>query len=176
MGVEYLLPYSFVIVFSINIYFGAVFEMVYKYRCAFGDYKQDRWFMVMSAVMNIIVSIAGAKFFGVTGVIVGTLIAYIPIALGRIRFVVKNYFGKPMSKYLIRHCILFLIAAVEAVILALFTKNIPINIAGLFLRGIIWLLIPLFISVPIFYKNKYFCQLLEYLKKITKIITSKIKR
>ena len=176
MGKAYILPFSFVIVFSIYIYFGAVFEIVYKYRCVFGEYNQDKWYMVLSAVLNIIISILGAKHFGVTGVIFGTLIAFLPIAFGRSNFVVKNYFKKSVWRYLVKHFCLFIIVVIEAAIIYLSTVNIQPSIIGLFIRVIVWLLVPLFINTLVYYKNPQFKQLLGYLKRILKITTSKIKR
>lgn len=67
MGKEYLLSDKFVALFSITIYLQAVWEIVYKYRTVFGDYKRDRNYMVASAISNIIVSILGAKYFHLCG-------------------------------------------------------------------------------------------------------------
>lgn len=176
MGKDYLLDFSFVIVFSLYIYLGAVFEIIYKYRCTFGDYKQDRWFMVLSAILNIVISIPGAILYGVTGVVFGTLIAYIPIAMGRIRFVIKNYFSQSMIKYILRHVCLLVVVALEATAIFFITYNLPVNFMGILIRLIMWLLIPLVINTVINIKNSYFKSFLKYIWKAVKIITNKLKK
>ena len=173
MGRDYLLPFSFVIIHSILIYLGAVFEIVYKYRCVFGDYKQDRWYMVLSALLNVGISIAGAKHFGVTGVIFGTLIAFLPIAIGRIKFVIKGFFHKSISRYITKHAILLCIASGEAYIVWIITKALPITIIGFIIRIIPYIIVPLIINVMIFHKNKYYKAMVIHLRSMMSIIVSK---
>ena len=174
MGKKYLLDFSFVIIFSIYIYFGAVFEIVYKYRCVFGDYKQDRLFMVASAVLNILISIPGAIYYGVSGVIFGTVAAYIPIALGRIRFVVKNYFGQSMTHFILHHMALFIVVVVEAGVIYLFTCRLQVNVIGFILRILAWLIIPSIGSIIVFRRNEYFIRLLGIGKRMIQNILNKI--
>ncbi len=176
LGEEYLLSFSFVIMFCITIYFGLVWEMVYKYRAVLGDFKQDRWFMATSAVLNIAVSVICVQFWGITGIQFGTLVAFIPIAAGRIRFVVKNYFGQSMAKYYIKHIALFGLCSIEAAACYFITRNMPVDIPFFILRFAVWLFVPLTINVLVFLRNKYFHELVEYGKRIMKSIFAKRKK
>lgn len=176
LGEDYLLSEEFVALFSITIYLGAIWEIVYKYRSVFGDYKQDRNLMLLSAVLNIAVSIPGANIYGITGVQFGTLVAYLPIAYGRIRFVVKNFFGQSIWKYLFRHMCLMIIAVAEGTICYKITKKMPVNVSGIVERGIVWLFIPLSVNSLIYCRNPYFKQLLGYGRSVLRIIIAKIKR
>lgn len=175
MGKEYLLPDTFVALFSFTIYLGAAWEIVYKYRCVFGDYKQDRWLMLLSAVMNILISIPGAKHYGVVGVQLGTLIAYLPIAFGRVRFVIGNYFGQSIWKYFIKHICLAGVAAAEAGMCYLVTRNMVVSVIGMIGRVVVWAFIPLIINLFIYWRNPYFKQMLVYLNHMLKIVRSKVK-
>lgn len=166
MGKEYLLSDFFVLLLSVTIYLLAVWEIVCKYRTVFGDYRQDRNFMLASAVLNLAVSIPGAEYFGIAGVQFGTLVGFLPIALGRIRFVVKNYFGQSMTKYLLRHMALLLLVLVEGGLCCLLVWDMPVSIAGIFLRGLVWMLMPLMVNVAVYYRNPYFKQMFGYMKKI----------
>lgn len=170
MGSQYLLPFSFVIVFSIYIYFGAVWEIVYKYRLSFGNYDKDRNYMILSAVFNIIISISLAKVLGVTGVEIGTLISFFFIAYGRIKFVVRGYFGKSQWLYIGKHFFLFLIVVTEGVISVLLTKSLPVNVIGILLRVLVWLVIPGLFGVIVFFRSKYFKEMLQYLKRMVGMI------
>ncbi len=175
-GAQYLLPFSFVAVLSLNIYLGAVWEIVYKYRSVFGDYRQDRNCMILSAVMNIVVSVALAKPLGVTGVEIGTLVAYLPIAYGRIRFVVGNYFGQSVTKYLLKHACLFLLVMGEFAVLWMLTRNLPVSLLGIVLRFAFWAVVPSVINLLVYFRDPHFMDLIAYLKKLLKTILVKIKR
>ncbi|WP_031492674.1 lipopolysaccharide biosynthesis protein [Succinivibrio dextrinosolvens] len=174
MGRDYLLSDLFVFIFSSYIYLGAVWEIVYKYRTCFGNYKQDRFCMFLSAVLNIIISIFGAKYFGIEGVLIGTVFAFLPIAYGRIRFVVKNYFSQSILKYLLKHFILFLIAVFEGFVCYNLCKNVSVNLIGFIERGFIWLFVPLLINILIYWNNSYFKNMLNYFSRFFLIILKKI--
>ena len=165
MGKEYLLSDTFVVLFSITIYLGAVWEMVYKYRSVFGDYKQDRNCMVLSAILNVAISIIGAKMYGIVGIQFGTLVAFLPIAYGRIRFVVKNYFGKSMLRYFTKHFLLLMVVAIEMLVTHIICNNLPISIIGMIARAGVWLIVPLVINSAVFLRNAHFHEMLQYMKR-----------
>ncbi len=175
LGADYLLSFSFVIAFSLTAYLGAVFEIVYKYRSVFGDYAQDRNCMIVSALMNIAVSVVLSQFIGVTGVQIGTLIAFLPMAYGRIRFVVKHYFQQSMSSYILKHLLMLILTVAQGALIYLLVGSLPVSFAGILLRVLAWVLIPLVINTAIFHRNKYFKEMLVYLKRMLKIMTDKIK-
>lgn len=172
---EYLLPYSFVIMFSLTIYLGAVWEIVYKYRSVFGDYKQDRNCMLLSAILNIIVSVALAKPLGVTGVQIGTFVAFLPIAYGRIRFVVGGFFGQSVRKYLLKHAGLFAVVLAEGAVVYLLTRRLQITVAGILLRFLVWGTVPLAINLLIYFRNPHFKDMCGYFRNLLKIVLGKIK-
>ena len=176
MGKEYLLPFSFVVAFSITLYYTAACEMVWKYRSAFGDYAQDRNCMMMSAVLNIAFSLVLVQFFGVTGVQIGTLAAFLPIAYGRIRFVVNGYFGQSAFVFIKKHLLLSVVAAAEGAICWLLTKDLAISVGGIAIRFAVWFIVPLAVNLAIYWRDPYFKGLCGYLKSALSIITTKLKR
>ena len=174
MGKEYLLSNSFVFLFAITIYFSAVFEIVYKYRTVFGDYNQDRNMMILSAILNLLISILGAKQFGILGIQFGTLVAFFPIAYGRIRFVVKGYFKESMWKYIIKHMLLAVVVMVEGALCWIICEKIPVSLLGFLGRGIIWFIIPGIINTLLYMKNPSFKLMLKYFNEILKSIGNKL--
>ena len=166
MGREYQLPDQFVLCFSITIYLWAVWEIVYKYRNAFGDYKQDRWMMLLSAVLNIGISIPGARLWGVTGVQLGTLISFFPIAYGRIRFVVGNYFGRSIGKYFLKHFVLMLFAAAEAFLCRYICDMFDVSIPGILLRCLVILVLPTVFNCALYSRNENYKRLTRFMKTI----------
>jgi len=176
MGKEYILFDTFVALLAFTIYFEAVWEVVYKYRSVFGNYKQDRWFMMLSAIMNIVISILGVRWFGIAGVQFGTLVSFLPIAYGRIRFVVGNIFKKSIPYYLLKHFVLAGVAVMEAIICFWLTKWLAVNMIGFLERLIIWLVIPFICNTLLFYKNPHFHELIHYFCEIISIVKTKFKR
>ena len=172
---EYLLPYSFVIAFSLTTYLGSVWEIVYKYRSVFGDYKQDRNCMLWSAILNVVISVVLAKPFDVTGVQIGTFFAFLPIAYGRIRFVVRGFFGQSVAKYLIKHTVLFIVVFFEGILVYAITKNMPVTITGILLRFLVWGVVPLVINVLIFIRDPHFRDMCNYFKNLSGIVMDKFK-
>ncbi|MBR1797348.1 MAG: hypothetical protein IJ757_04975 [Clostridiales bacterium] len=168
LGNDYLLSDMFVTLLSITTYLWAVWEIVYKYRNGFGDYKQDRWMMALSAVLNVSISIIGAKIWGVAGVQLGTLISFFPIAYGRVRFVVKNYFNHNIALYFLKHFGLFLIVSIEAVLCRMICDMFVVSILGLLERGLVILILPTVANCLIHSHNDHYRKLLHYLKGILK--------
>lgn len=176
LGTDYLLSIPFVALYSITIYIGSVFEIVYKYRSVFGEFKKDRNLMVLSAILNILISVVCAKKMGIVGVQLGTIIALLPMEYGRIRFVVRDFFGKSIHKYLLKHLILFLIVCIEGALCYLITAGFEYDILHFIIRGFIWLFVPGCTAVLIFFRNKAFKEMLKYLKSIVNILFSKVRR
>ncbi len=173
---DYLLSDSFVILYSLTSYINASGEIVYKYRSVFGDYRQDRNCMLLSAVMNVVISVVLAHKLGVTGVQIGTLLAFLPITYGRVRFVVENYFDKPLKRYVIKHMLLFGIVLVESLFVYWLTVGIPINAVGILMRVLIWAAIPMAVNVLIYFQNPHFKDLCNYFKILFKIVIKTVQR
>ncbi len=173
---DYLLPYSFVVALSLTIYVGTVWEIVYKYRNVFGDYRQDRNCMLISAFLNIVLSIVLARRFGVTGVQIGSLLALFPIEYGRIRFVVKNFFRKSFKKYLIKHLLLLFIVVFEGMIMYLLTKNMSINFIGMSGRIAVWATVPLVVNLLVYFRNSNFKDLCAYFKALINMAVEKVRK
>ena len=153
MGKEYLLPFSFVLVYSLFIYYGVLWEIIYKYRAVFGDYAQDRNCMLLSAVLNVVVSIACVRVWGITGVQIGTLVAFFPMAYGRIRFVVGGFFKQSVFQYFRKHLLLSVAAAAEGAVCWLLTRSLAVSVGGIALRFVVWASIPMAVNLLIFWRD-----------------------
>ena len=175
MGKDYLLSMEFVIFFSFYNYLLAVWEIVYKYRNVFGDYKQDRFCMLISAVVNIIASFFGGKYFGIEGIIIGSILGFLPISYGRIRFIVRNFFGQSIYKYYLKHLFFLTIACLESFFCFFICERLSVSFVGLLERGFICAFVPLFISCLLFWKNNSFKSILMYFKRFFFIILRRIK-
>lgn len=165
-GTEYLLSDAFVIVYSLTVYLYAVWEIVYKYRSVFGDYRQDRNCMLLSAVLNVVISVVLAYRFGVVGVQIGTFFGFFPMAYGRIRFVIGYYFGKSVRRYLLRHVLLFGVVLFESGVIYMLTHDLPVSAAGIGVMFLVWLCVPLAIGLLIYYRNPHFKEMCTYFRNM----------
>ena len=175
MGEEYLLSNAFVALFALTIYLMSDLEIVYKYRSVFGDYRQDRNCMIASAVLNVAISVSAAPFFDIEGIQFGTLVAFLPIAYGRIRLVVESVFGQSLSRYISKHLLLLVIFMLEGACCFWFTNELPITVIGILIRILVWIIVPMVICSLIYFRSPHFTQLLVYLKSMISIVKSKLK-
>lgn len=69
--IDLVLPYMFIVVYLLNNGRESS-NMVIKFA---GHFKQTQWRSVLEAVINMTVSLVGVRFFGIYGVLLGTIVA-----------------------------------------------------------------------------------------------------
>ena len=132
--------------------------------------------MMVSAVLNVVISVTLAYKLGVLGVQIGTFFAFLPIAYGRIRFVVGHYFGKSVKRYLAKHFLLFAVVLTESLVVYQLTREISVTALGLLLRALVWAIVPAVINVLIYFRNPHFKDLCKYFIKLSNILGDKLGR
>ena len=175
LGEDYLLPLSFVFAFSLTTYLQSAFEIIYKFRCSYGEYRIDRNYMIVSAVLNIILSLIFVRWWGVTGVELGTAIAFLPTAFGRTKVVFKKFLKCSMNGYLIQQLKRGFLALAECVLLYMITKDIPYTVIGIGVRVLIWGCIPLLINALLFCRTPEYKMLKSYVTEMFQSIVMKRK-
>jgi O-antigen/teichoic acid export membrane protein len=100
MGKDFLLPISYVAAFCLNEYVAWNHRMIGSYRAVLGRFEQDQWYMVASAVTNIVLSFALIKPFGLAGVVMATVLAHCMMWVGRARVVFRVYMAGSGWRYL----------------------------------------------------------------------------
>ena len=159
MGQESLLPVAFLVITVLVKYVAGVQQIVYLYRLAFGKYDEDRNAMLLSAVLNVVLSIAGAQMYGVTGVALGTLIANTSIAIGRARIVVKDFLNIPTFAYVKKHATWFGIVLLQWGTAHWICKGISISWPGLLGKGCVAVLISVVFNSVTLWNTRAFCLL-----------------
>lgn len=115
-GTEYLLPFEYVIAIAINQHLGMQFENAYNFRATLGKFEQDRIWWILSAIANIILSILLVSYFGIVGIVVGTIVAFCFIVFGRIKFVFKNIITNASIKlYFLKHLLWTVLSSFQIV-------------------------------------------------------------
>lgn len=75
IGEEYLLTYRELFVIVLNMYVGGMLFAPFNYRQTMGLFVYGKWRPVISAVINLVVSVILCKRMGLEGVLWGTIIA-----------------------------------------------------------------------------------------------------
>lgn len=167
-GTDYLLPFGYVIGIAINMHLGMQFENACNFRSALGMFEQDRKWWVFSAIANIVFSIFLVKFFGIVGIIVGTIMAFVFIAYGRIQFVFRNILtNSSIKKYLLKHLFWTLFFVGQVFIVTFLLSFLTLGLwRGLILRFLLSTIITTILQVIFFLPNKSFRDLLNYFANI----------
>jgi O-antigen/teichoic acid export membrane protein len=167
-GKEYLLPFPMVCAVAANNYIAVRQYAITAYRNALGKYNLDRNYRIASAVLNVLLSIALGKIFGVTGIIVSTAIGHLFIWMGRVKVVCAEYFCD--SSYKKALCLQELVSLVKNTILAAaclaICNPLPVTVLGVLLRALVCTLLPTVVDVLIYRKDARFQAMRLYVRRI----------
>lgn len=109
LGDSYLLSESVVAVIVMNFYIQFIISPIWIYRENLGFYKEVKYLMIVTAFINIVLSIILGKFMGMMGIFLATILArlftvvwYEPIILMKKHFKksVKNYYFLQIKYFL----------------------------------------------------------------------------
>lgn len=136
LGETYLLPYSYVMGVSANMYINWNHYFIAVMRGTQAHFHVDRGVFGISAIMNVFISIALVKSMGISGVIIGTVIGGMGFWIGR-AYVVHKYIIHGMTKrYILTEIMKAFGAMVQIVAIVLLANLLPNGLIGLLFRGI----------------------------------------
>lgn len=134
LGEEFILNKS-ILISSVFLYYikgtNAAAEMV---KNAAGIFHPDRYVTIVEAVVNLVVSIILAKYYGITGVILGTIVSYVLFSYWIRPYLVYKYvFNKSfkfhlkdiMEKFLVSFLIVLLVNYISTKVII--GNNVLIN-------------------------------------------------
>ena len=175
-GKEYLLPDSYAVLLSINVFLAMQFENACNYRNTYGSYEKDRFYMVLSAVSKIFIALMLISRYGICGVIAGTIVGLWLIIYGRIIIVYRYILKENIKSYLLKHTIFsfFIIFLVLVIKEFIGYFNFPLTYGNLLLQCLFTFCIMFIIQSLIFYKTQEYQDIVFYLKNILNIIKSKV--
>lgn len=177
IGDEYLLSKFTVLLISFSFFLTGTRTAITIVRNSAGQYDRDKYIPLFQSGINIIVSIVGAKFWGINGVILGTIMSSILPCIYRPYIVYTHVFKLEYSKYLketyLKYISLFIINALVMYFITnkLFFSNI---IVEFLVCGIIPVIINTISILIFFWKEEEFKYVLDMIKNIFyKIIKKK---
>lgn len=143
-GAEYVFPNTVVLILCINVYMKGIRLTAQTFHDSMGLYWHDRYRTLVEAGINLVVSIILARWIGVAGVFVGTLLSNLATTFWMEPYVLfKNGFHAPVRSYFLRYGIYGLVVAAVWFITDICCKFVGGGIIVQFLaRALICLFVP----------------------------------
>lgn len=155
-GERFLLPYSFVIAYALQTYVNMKSQAVGQLRVSFGEYHVERVYSILGMVLNIAASLILARFWGIAGIVTGTVLSLIAFWNGYAVIVVEHFFKKSLLSFWAKELLFLFLASGEFFITYCVTKQIPYTFSGIIFRGLIGVTIPTLINIALFHRTKAF--------------------
>lgn len=119
LGSDWIIPQPFSLLMGLEIYTMAIRKVLGKYRNTMGLFQQAKYRPLFGMIINLVMSVVLVNFWGICGVLAGTIIAdwttfmwFDPIIIHKYgfkeKFSVLRYYGKTLKYF-------FTVAAVAAV-------------------------------------------------------------
>ena len=176
-GAEFLLNDAYVMALAINVFLGMQFENAYNFRSTHGVFENDRGYMVLSAVTNLILSMILVQHLGVVGVMIGTIAGLGFIVYGRVQFVFRVIFQRSMKAYLWKHAwwsivVLLEILLIDQILSAPFFSS---TYTGLLIKCLCAAGLMLGMQILVFHRREELQSLRVYAGEARAVLMSKIR-
>ena len=165
-----LLPIVTVLILMINTFFQMIKNPLWMTVTACGLFEKDKYISISGAVINLVVSIVLVQYWGIIGVIVGTIASQTAQLILKTKLVFKEYFQQQCIGYLLRILSCFAIFGVELGITYYCCCLVPNmnEIISFGIKMIICAIVPNIITVVIFHNTEDFKYLLKLIGRMIK--------
>ena len=175
IGSDYLLPISVVAVIAANFYTRGIQNPVWIFKDTYGLFKYGKYMGIVTAVINVGLSILLGSYFGLIGILGATFIArlftgvwYDPYAL------YKHGFEKPVRRYYLELVLYTLLALAALGVGYLAICFIPLSgWLGFIVKFVIVCIVPNLLYFIVFRKTKSYVMLKE---KVVFILSGILKK
>lgn len=176
IGKDYLLSdfVSFLIAF--NLFLTGMQSVTSSFRNAYGLFYKAKYRPILMCILNIVISIILAKYMGVAGVIIGTIISKLVTVIWLDPYIIYHYgFKENVSKFYKQYLIyLICYLTINFVIYTLYKYIVINNIFMFAIYGILTFTIIALIICLLFRKTKEFKYFYNYfMTKLNKILRKK---
>ena len=167
IGAKYVLSKDVIIACVINLYLSIVLQPLWAYRDATGLFRKTKYVMLLTAVVNLVLSIILGNIYGLSGIIIASAISrlvtyvwYEPVVL------YKEYFGVGVHKFFLKQGYNILVVIIICfVVNVLFGSIECVNWGTLFLKGIAVFLTTALLSVMLFCWSKDLKKTIVFIKE-----------
>lgn len=163
LGNEFVFSIDIVIAIIMNYYLFCISNPIWSFREATGLFKQTKYIMLITAIINIILSILLGKYLGLFGIIIASVISrLVTIFWYEPRIIYKNILKKPVHTYFIKQAgnvlITILCIVITSFAVQWFTE---INVITFSIKLLLSILIPSTIYLMLLFRNKNVQNLLK---------------
>ncbi len=184
LGKGLLLNQLTIIVILLNFYLSGMRSSVITFKTKAGIFSEDKYVPLIEAVINLASSIVLVKYFGISGIFIGTTISTVTIPLWtQSKLVYNKVFGKSVIEYFKKYIFYIILTVITGIITTtMCTLFVPWSgFLALIVKGIICVGSVNLIYLFIFCKTEEFKYLIKVLKMqirnnkiLKKILTYKI--
>ena len=175
LGEEYLLDYPLVIAMTLNLFYSCINQPIWTYREAGGLYLKTKYIMLITAILNVALSIFLGKLIGISGIIFATVLSKLLVCFWyEPKLLFRDYFKVSsigFFKMCVKQFIVFIIC--WGINYCIFKNIVSTSWILWIIKGIIVVCISTFIFILFNYKNEEF---IELKKLIILILKNRLKR
>lgn len=154
-GQEYIFSLPIVITIVFNFYFTGMRSPANSFKQAYGLYWQNRYVPIFEITINLVSSIILCKYFGVTGVFIGTILSTLTTCFWVEPYILyKHGFNMGMGGYMLKYLKYTVIAVIIGALCYYMCSFFPANFYGFAVKCFICLLFPNALFVIIFRRTK----------------------
>ena len=177
IGQGNVMNFSWVVVIVLNLYLNTLMNPIWMFRETMGLFKQVRFIMLLTALLNIVFSIVLGNLFGVPGILAATFIAKIASQYWYEPNILFKKLDKPVKAFYFNQIKQVIIMLLASVLSFSFCSLITNGIFGVILRALLSAIIAI-LFVWLFNRNSVAMNQLmnRYVKPIFMKVTKMIYR
>jgi len=158
LGEKYLLDQATVITIIINFYLIGMRRPIAMMRDAFGIFTHDKYKVIPEVIINFVVSIFAGIKFGISGIILGTIVSNLCTTFWTYPYILYKYgFGQKVGKYYKKYIFYFVINLTVTVVCYLFCEAIPVNsLISFIVKLAICVTVPNLLFAAIYCRSEHF--------------------
>ncbi|MDO4526634.1 MAG: hypothetical protein Q4B87_00895 [Candidatus Saccharibacteria bacterium] len=126
LGDAYIMSELVVVVLAVYLYFKIMKLPTVAFKNAAGIFYEDRFVPIIESVVNIVASLICAKIFGVSGIIMGTIISTFVLYFGSYPFIVYKQVFAVSPVYYFRQHLTYSVLAIASSSFIILLSNIVI--------------------------------------------------
>lgn len=176
-GDNYILPFNIPCIIAINFYMIGMQDAVWTYKTTLGLFRQGRYLLIFTAILNLIFSILLGNKWGLFGILFATTISRLVTNIWYDPYVVFKYGLNQSFKIYLEKYIKYFLVLIITTVLTFFISNIinlPLWLTIIY-KFIICCIVPNSIFLLCFYKTEEFKNLYNKVYLLKKTVLSKLR-
>lgn len=138
LGADYLLESYVVVIIVFNFYIPGVLSITSMYRDATGMFRQTKFVFLTTAFLNLILSIIFGRIWGLTGILIATLIARLCTNFWFEPFIIfKHYFKRNVCIFFVNQIVRIIFISILVRLYSFIFNFIPLNIGTFLIESVV---------------------------------------